>query len=154
SDLRQVHVAAAAEAENDVRPEVLSHPDACLRDSNGGFRLATIKHFDMDIARLDRLPHSIDHARLDQHGIAHDQQPFPSQSAGNLAELLAGVAAEQELAGGVKGPGLAQFWRVRHDGSGPCGEGKGLSYARSRAARTRAAHDQVPLNMINYMPGD
>ena len=53
--------------------------------------------------RVDRL----DQAGLEQHRVGDDEGPADAEAAGDLAEAGRGVAAEDQLPGGVEGPGGA-----------------------------------------------
>ena len=105
--LGQVHVTPATQAQQDVRTKPPSGLDARPRRTEGGLRLTACKDFEVEAAAFQRSADPIHQPSLRQHRIRDDQKAFRMQSGGNLPELVRGVAAEQQLAGGMKDPGFA-----------------------------------------------
>ncbi len=106
-DLGQVHVAAAAEADHDVG---MKHPRAFQASFGNAKRrlgFASGKRLRVDAARRQRFTQPLDDACLDEVGVADDERPLGPHSLGDVAKLQHRVTAEEQLTGGVKGPGGA-----------------------------------------------
>ena len=107
-DLGQVHVAAAAEADDGVGPKRRGRQrcaSAAARSDGSGS--PPEKTSTATPASLSGGMHRLDEAGLEQDRIGDDQAALDVALHGDFAELANRVAAEQQLAGGVKGPGGA-----------------------------------------------
>ena len=107
-DLGEVHVAAAAEADDGVGPEVARrgrwHAAAARSDGSGS---PPEKTSTATPASLSGAWTGSTRPALTQDRVGDDEGPAGAEAAGDVAELRGGVAAEDELAGGVEGPGGA-----------------------------------------------
>ena len=107
-DLGQVHVAAAAEAEDGVGPKLRGRPRwrrrrrACDGSGSPPEKTSTATP-----ASLSGACTRLDEAGLDEDRIGDEQDAASAETAGDVAELAGGIAAEEQLAGGVEGPGGA-----------------------------------------------
>ncbi len=72
-NLRQVHVAAAAQAEKDVRPELSRHLDTGIGRPERRLRLAAGEDLQGEVGPLERFADARHQAGLGQHGVRGDQ---------------------------------------------------------------------------------
>src|SRR5262245_17494871 len=106
-DLGEVHVAAAAQADDRVRTKLVRCFNARFRGLQGRLRLAAGKDLDDDLAFRQGSAHALGHAGLHQVTIRNEEDALGSKSIRNSAQLADRVAAEDDLAGGVERPGFA-----------------------------------------------
>ncbi len=106
-DLGEVHVAAAAESEHGVGPKFAAARDRRRGGAHGRLRFAAGEHLDHDARFAERNVDRFDESGLDKNGVGDEQDAADSEPAGDVAELLGGVPAENQLAGGVERPGGA-----------------------------------------------
>ena len=105
--LGEVHVAAAAEAKDGVRIELAGGGVALAGGEQRRFRFAAGENLDGDTSFIERGVDVFDEAGFEQDWIGDDQNALEAVADSDLAELLAGIGAEDERAGSMKIPGGA-----------------------------------------------
>src|SRR5262249_6846254 len=103
-NLRQVHVAAAAQTEQGIGRELPSCRNAGICSSKRRLRLSARKHFYQHTGFAQRHMDLLDDACLNEDSIGHDEDAFGPQPTRDFAELPGGVLTEEKLAGRMKGP--------------------------------------------------
>jgi hypothetical protein len=104
-DLRQVHVAAAPQPDQAVRPAVARPGDALLCDAQRRLGLAPVEHINRNASLGKRRLDLLGDAGADEHRIGHEQGPLQFVLARDVAQLRNGARAEDDLPGGVEGEG-------------------------------------------------
>ena len=104
-DLGQVHVAAAAEAENRVRPEGPARGRAFRGQFSDGSGSPPAKTSTATPPRASGATTVSTTPTCSQDRIGDDEDAARRQAADDVAELRRGVPAEDERSGGVKRPG-------------------------------------------------
>src|SRR5262245_1836759 len=111
-DLRQIHIAAAAQSQHAIRLEM---PRRLGRDDGGMYRrlrFAAGKYLTNNSFSSQRFQNAIGQTRGDQSRIGYDKNAPQLVPADERSDLSNRAAAEDKLAGGVKVPGGTH--RSRH----------------------------------------
>ncbi len=106
-DLGQVHVAAAAQADEGVGPVVAGGGDALVGRLQRRLGLAAGEDLDGDAGLAERGVDRLEEPGLEDQRVGDDQGALDALAHGQVAELAGGAAAEQQVRRGVERPGGA-----------------------------------------------